>query len=1046
MMKRISLLIAVAGAVFGVTAAGPERAEAQPISPCTEVFTFTGEQDTFTVPAAVTIIFVDAFGAQGGSIAPGVENDGQGGLGAGVSGEIPVAGGQTVQVLVGGVGQGRGAGESPGGAGGFNGGGDGGDATRYHGGAGGGGASTVLLDGAVAIIAPGGGGGAHGGTGGNGGAFGTDGTSVGTGAPDGGGLAGGSGGTGGAGSGIGEDGGDGESAAGGPVGAGGTGGVATANNGDGGGGGGGGLTGGGGGGGGTATAPGGGSGGGGGNAAAVGDVTIQDGVRQGNGRVDITYEDPDCPADLAITKTADPIDAVIGEQVTYSLEVTNNGPDDATGVTVTDDLPEQVAFVSDTCGGANAPPWTWQIGDLGVGDTATCELTVTVVAAGEITNTSTVTGNEPDPDGSNNEASSTVTVPPPLADLQIEKTGTLDEATRQITYDLTVTNNGPDAATNVLVTDALPAEVTFVSDTCGGQNVPPWSWDAGDLPPDGSISCTLTVTALGPGDVTNTSVVGSDEVDPDPGNNTATETVTVPPAIDLAIEKTGVLSADGSQIAYTLTVQNLGPDDATGVTVTDDLPDQVAFVSDTCGGADVPPWTWVIGALAAGGSVSCEITVDVLAPGEITNVSVVGGDQGEIDLANNEATETIVVDAVADLQIEKTGTLDEATRQITYDLTVTNNGPDAATDVLVTDELPAEVTFVSDTCGGQNVPPWSWDAGDLPPDGSISCTLTVTALVPGDVTNTSVVGSNESDPDPGNNTAEETVTVPPAIDLAIQKTGALSADGSQIAYTLTVENLGPDDATGVTVTDDLPDEVAFVSDTCGGANAPPWTWQIGDLAAGGSVSCELTVDVLAVGEITNVSVVGGDQGEIDLANNEATAIVVEGVADLVIEKVASPTSVSVGDDISYTLTLTNLGPDDATGVTVTDDLPDQVGFVSDTCGGENGPPWTSVIGGLAAGESAECTITVRAVSAGTLDNAATVSGDQPDPNPDDNTALAAVTIEAAPAPPGILPVTGASGIALLVALGMGLCALGGIGVTAARRRTAGRNGPTPPLP
>lgn len=106
---------------------------------------------------------------------------------------------------------------------------------------------------------------------------------------------------------------------------------------------------------------------------------------------------------------------------------------------------------------------------------------------------------------------------------------------------------------------------------------------------------------------------------------------------DLDITKTGVASP--GQIVYTITVTNNGPADATGVTVTDTFPAEVAYVSDTCAG-DFADGSWVIGNLANGASVACDVTVDVVTPGAINNTASVAGDQADPTPGNDSATAT----------------------------------------------------------------------------------------------------------------------------------------------------------------------------------------------------------------------------------------------------------------------------------------------------------------------------------------------------------------------------------------------------------------------
>ena len=110
--------------------------------------------------------------------------------------------------------------------------------------------------------------------------------------------------------------------------------------------------------------------------------------------------------------------------------------------------------------------------------------------------------------------------------------------------------------------------------------------------------------------------------------------------------------------------------------------------------------------------------------------------------------------------------------------------------------------------------------------------------------------------------------VGPEADLSIEKSGELT--GEQIVYIIVVGNDGPDTATGVVVTDELPPAVSYASDSCEGVNTPPWTWEVGDLAAGETAECTVTVDVLEAGVIENTASVSGDQEDPDPEDNSST--------------------------------------------------------------------------------------------------------------------------------------------------------------------------------
>jgi uncharacterized repeat protein (TIGR01451 family) len=164
-------------------------------------------------------------------------------------------------------------------------------------------------------------------------------------------------------------------------------------------------------------------------------------------------------------------------------------------------------------------------------------------------------------------------------------------------------------------------------------------------------------------------------------------------------------------------------------------------------------------------------------------------------------------------------------------------------------------------------------------------------------------------------------------------------------------------------------------------------------------------------------------------------------SDLTLTKTANPTAATVGDTISYSIRVSNKGPDGATGVTVTDVLPGAVAFVSanttqGTCSGTS--TVTCSIGTLAEDAGATITIVVKANSAGTVRNTAEVAPTESDPKDDNNKATATTTVAAVtpppppppappPPPPNACTITGTSGNETLTGTPGDdvICALGG---------------------
>jgi uncharacterized repeat protein (TIGR01451 family) len=225
-----------------------------------------------------------------------------------------------------------------------------------------------------------------------------------------------------------------------------------------------------------------------------------------------------------------------------------------------------------------------------------------------------------------------------------------------------------------------------------------------------------------------------------------------------------------------------------------------------------------------------------------------------------------------------------------------------------------------------------------------------------------------------------------------------SAVGSPLTYTITVANNGTASATGVVLTDTLPASVSFVSATpsqgsCSGTATI--TCNLSSLGINSSWIVTIVVTPNAGGTISNSASV--TENEPDLTPADNTVVNVQTtilVTNLSISKGASPNPVVVGDNLTYSLTVSNVGPDNASGVIVTDTLPAGVNFVSTVgCAAAVGDTVSCNIGNLASGANVNLQIVVTPTTTGLLTNTATVAltGLQTDPNTGNNTASATVT-------------------------------------------------------
>ncbi len=367
--------------------------------------------------------------------------------------------------------------------------------------------------------------------------------------------------------------------------------------------------------------------------------------------VSVTGCDP-ISADLSITKTDGVASAVPGQSVVYTIVASNAGPDPVTDGAVADTFPaacSSVSYTSVAAGGAtgNTAAGAGNIADVltmpagsSVTYTATCN--ISSAATGSLSNTATIASAAPDPDPANNSASDTDTLSP-QADLSITKTDGLTNANpgQAITYTVVAANAGPSDAVAATVADTFPAALTGVAWTCvgagGGICVAGGAGNINDpvtLPPGGSVTFTVNATISGAfsGTLSNTATVTAPGgvADPDPANNSATDSTTVATAAAITGTKTvdGDFSPGGS-ITYTVILTNNGGTaqaDNPGDEFTDVLPAQLVLVSAsaTSGtavanvGTNTVTWN---GSIPAGGSVTITIdaTIDAGASGDISN-------------------------------------------------------------------------------------------------------------------------------------------------------------------------------------------------------------------------------------------------------------------------------------------------------------------------------------------------------------------------------------------------------------------------------------------
>ena len=741
-------------------------------------------------------------------------------------------------------------------------------------------------------------------------------------------------------------------------------------------------------------------------------------------------------ADIVFVKDDLPDPVIAGTDLTYMMSATNNGPADALDVAISDPLPPNTTFVSATpsVGGACVTP--------AVGATGTVSCTWPGVTGAAVTRTLTlvVRVEFSAPDGSTiiniaNLASSVLSVDASAdtlvinqANLTVTKDDIADPVTAggEVTYTITATNSGPAGAPDVAISDPLPPNTTFVSaiPSAGGACVTPAVGDGG------TVSCTWA-GITGVGIVRTLTLVARVELSA-PDGSTITNTASAMPSVlasdasadtlvinraDLSITKDdGVTTAvPGGSTTYTIRVENAagGLFGTSSIQGTDpgslfevDLATGLAnLIGAPPGGTpngmsdvSVDPLTGTIYAIHGAATRGAELlTLDRSTGADLSRVIVTSsfGFLDGSDALAHDSSGTLFAGGWLEGRLM---TLDPSTGVALSDVGVTGGDTNNHLSDLAFDPTTGEL--------------WSSRGGSFA--GRLVRLDPVTAGVLDIV---------------------DVAGVPAITAIAFDSAGVLFASlgGNRLAtIDLTTELVtrigtgfggpkiaglgfapgGRTDVAGATVTDFFPPELSC-SWTCvarGGASctAGPVVGDINDVVdipSGDSLTytAVCAIDPAATGILTNTATVTNPVGVTDPnpGNNNSTDVdTLTPNADLSVTKVDSRDPAAAGDPLSYTVTVNNAGPSDATLVAVTDTLPTGVTFVS-TSGCLNDPGGVPIcdLGAIPAGGLATYTLNVNvdaSTPSGIMTNVVSVASATVDPQPANNTDSEDTQVDADP--------------------------------------------------
>ncbi len=480
---------------------------------------------------------------------------------------------------------------------------------------------------------------------------------------------------------------------------------------------------------------------------------------------------------------------------------------------------------------------------------------------------------------------------------------------------------------------------------------------------------------------------------------------------------------ENETIAYTVKVKNNGgPNAATHLVVSDLLPSGLSFslASASQGSYDEVSGMWYVGTLRDGDDEQLTIIAQV-DPGTsgvtINNsASVFSLDQTDPIPDNNTASVSVTVNP-ADLSIQKDVNEDQPREgeTIVYTVKVKNQGPAAfASGIKVRDVLPAGVTFVSAsaTQGDYHNGTGLWDVGSLA-DG-VEKRLTIYATVdPGTagmrINNTASVYSFDQTDNKPDNDSEGTVIHVKHIDLLIQKSvnDAKPDEGQNIIYTLQLTNSGPTDtkALNVVVHEKLPAGVTFISAKPNDAyDEVSGLWTVGDVDRGDTTTLTINASVDAGTSGTSISntanIQGFDQIDEDPSNDVDNADILVNTVNLQVNKTVDVAAPDEGQEITYTITVKNLGPSAiATGIKVSDELPSGLTLLSAApdVGDYNAATGVWIIGDFTSIDQEASLIIIMRVDAGTRGTTITSTArllavDQVETNTGNNTAEASIQV------------------------------------------------------
>ncbi|MEA5460979.1 SdrD B-like domain-containing protein [Arcicella sp. LKC2W] len=721
-------------------------------------------------------------------------------------------------------------------------------------------------------------------------------------------------------------------------------------------------------------------------------------------------------SDIVVTITTDKINYAVGDTVTTTITVRNLGPATAKNVTISSAIPDKLTYVSQTGGlTKTGSVLTGKLDSL-VKDGVKVYIYKSVLnGAGPVVIGGTGTSNNPDPNPNNNNGTGTggsVTINPTLpSGADVVVTITTDKSNYAVgdtvTTTITVKNLGPQTAKGINVSSTLPSILEYIGQTGGlakAGSVLSASLDS--LGKDSVKVYTFKAKVIGNGTTTITASSTSTTTDPNPTNNSGSgsggATIVVGSTTQTGADVVITITTDkasyakGETITTTITVTNLGPQTAKGINIASVIPGTFTYVSQTGGLVkNGSLLTATLDSLIKGGvkvytytaTLNTDVETTIAAGGtSITadpNPSNNNGSGAGKTIINVGKVDNTVADVAVVITSDKTTA--KVGENVNFLLTLTNNGPATAKQVVLTNAIPAGMTFVSSSTGQtltSGAVTVSLDS--LLKGQTRTYAYVATMNVKSNVTNTVSVNSLLDNVGPNNfsfvtiNGDTTTVVTPPAgtgkLDLALAFTAdkQLTALNDEVTFTLTVKNNGPAIATNVVVDNLLPKHLSFVSGDPA-KNGDTLRVAIVSIPVGSSQVFTYKAKVAKDTIIYNTAkITKTTPTDSILTNNVTTVVLVPAndttYADLGVLITANKATYKKGENVTYTVTLTNNGAGKAKDVKLCNPLPSGLTYVSGTGVVKAGDSLTIAVDTISKGSTRTFTYITTASNSGTIAN------------------------------------------------------------------------------